>query len=57
MGSLMDGDQEVRELTALWLRLCNCGGPQPSRDNPRMEDHLRDCPYRLEVEGDVNSDR
>ena len=46
-----------RDYPTLYLRLCDCGGLQPSYDNPRADEHREDCPYRVEVEGDVDSGR
>lgn len=44
---------EGRDYVTLYLKLCGCAGPQPSLDNPRADEHDRECPYRLEVEGDA----
>lgn len=41
----------MRDYVSLYLRLCRCAGPQPSLDNPRLDEHAPDCAYRLEVEG------
>lgn len=51
---LTDGSEEVTPLdyVSLYFRLCNCAGPQPSRYNPRLDEHDRQCPYRREVEHD-----
>lgn len=45
----------VRDYPALFSRLCDCAGPQPSLANPRIDEHSRECPYRKEVEGDVKN--
>jgi hypothetical protein len=45
---------EPRDYTRLYERLCDCAGPQPSRNSARADEHHRECPYRKEVEGDVN---
>lgn len=50
-------NQPERDYTALYLQLCNCAGPQPSRTNARGDEHALDCPYRLEVDGDVDEIR
>jgi hypothetical protein len=44
---------ERRDYTDLFVRLCNCAGPQPGLSNPRADEHADDCPYRQEVEGDT----
>ncbi len=49
-----DGRTELRRLMSLFMQ-CDCGGPQPSRNNPRADEHARECPYRVEVEGNVDS--
>jgi hypothetical protein len=59
MGGLM-GDGESRDggdrdFPSLYMRLCRCAGPQPSLTNSKADLHAKDCPYRIEVEGDVNS--
>jgi hypothetical protein len=49
MGALMTDDE--RDYPSLWLRLCNCTGPQPSLKRHRADEHDRECAYRKEVEG------
>jgi hypothetical protein len=49
-----NGRAELRRLLLLFIR-CNCGGPQPSLNNSRADEHRDDCPYRIEVECDGNS--
>lgn len=44
-----------RDYTALYLKLCDCAGPQPSTNHSRADEHRDDCPYRIEVERDGNS--
>jgi len=51
-----DGTKEPRDYTWLYGRLCNCAGPQPSLNNTRADEHDRECPYRLEVEGGNSSE-
>lgn len=48
-----DGGETRRDYPALYFRLCKCAGPQPSMNNPRADEHAKECPYRVEVEGDV----
>ncbi|HEX3560394.1 MAG TPA: hypothetical protein VHU19_14395 [Pyrinomonadaceae bacterium] len=50
-----DEGEERRDYTALFIRLCDCAGPQPSTNNPRSDEHAATCPYRAEVEGGGNS--
>lgn len=45
---------EGRDYPSLYFAQCRCAGPQPSRDNPRLDEHDRECPYRREVEGRVD---
>lgn len=46
------GDERGRgDYPSLYIELCRCAGPQPSRTNPRIDEHDRECPYRVEVEG------
>lgn len=40
-----------RDYASLYFELCGCAGPQPSRTNPRADEHDRDCQYRREIEG------
>lgn len=47
---LMSDADEQRDYTSLYVRLCDCAGPQPSREKPRADEHREDCPYRREVE-------
>jgi hypothetical protein len=50
-----DERPEVADLhrpTELYLRLCGCSGPQPGTSGSRAEEHLSDCQYRREVEGE-----
>ena len=42
---------EARDYITLFTQLCDCAGPQPSRERSRAEEHAADCPYRMEVEG------
>ena len=49
-----DGRAELRKNMELFM-LCTCGGPQPSMNNSRADEHRKDCPYRVEVEGSGNS--
>lgn len=53
MSILVGEDRPARDYPTLYFRLCGCAGPQPSRDNPRADEHARSCPYRLEVERDA----
>ena len=49
-----EGETEVRrDYPSLYINLCDCSGPQPSLNNSRADEHREDCPYRVEVEGDV----
>lgn len=41
-----------RDFPTLYVRLCDCGGPQPSLNRHRADEHGRECPYRKEVEGE-----
>lgn len=50
-----NGDESGRDYAMLYMRLCDCAGPQPSLNNAREDEHRSDCPYRAEVEGDGNS--
>jgi hypothetical protein len=55
--AILVSDSDVRparDYVTLWLRLCGFGGPQPSRDNQRADEHANDRRYRVEVEGDVD---
>lgn len=45
-----DEGEERRDYTALFIRFCDCAGPQPSTNNLRSDEHAADCPYRVEVE-------
>ena len=47
------GAEPSRDYPSLYLRLCRCAGPQPGRENPRADEHDRECPYRAEVEEQV----
>lgn len=47
----MTNSGERRDYVRLYVALCDCAGPQPSEDNPRLDGHARECPYRVEVEG------
>jgi hypothetical protein len=49
MAALMT--DEVRDYVSLYFALCRCAGPQPSRGNPRTDEHDHECSYRKEVEG------
>lgn len=51
------GEETRRDYPSLYVRLCRCAGPQPSLSNPRVDEHARECPYRIEVEGDGDSGR
>jgi hypothetical protein len=55
MRTVTNGDEEKpgRDYATLYMSLCNCAGPQPSRMNARADEHERACPYRMEVEGRV----
>jgi hypothetical protein len=48
-------ESSPRDYAALYARLCDCAGPQPSRENPRADEHSNECPYRKEVEGLANA--
>lgn len=50
-----EGDEvSPRDYMQLYITAwCNCAGPQPSRNNHRADEHDAECPYRKEVEGDV----
>lgn len=52
--AVMMGDADETEARLDYPRLyfeqCGCAGPQPSRDNPRLDQHVFDCPYRVRVE-------
>lgn len=50
-----DSDRPARDYPSLYFELCNCAGPQPSLNNSRADEHVEECPYRGEVEGDGNS--
>lgn len=47
-----EGREERRDYPALYFELCDCAGPQPSTDNTLADEHLRECRYRKEVEGE-----
>lgn len=38
----------------LYLKLCNCGGTQPSQTDPKLAGHECWCLYRIEVERNGN---
>lgn len=42
-----------RDYASLYLALCTCGGPQPSRDRSKADEHMTWCAYRQEVEPDA----
>lgn len=44
-----------RDYTSLYIERCDCAGPQPSPEKSRADEHAKDCPYRVEVEGDGDS--
>ena len=46
-------DDPGREYPKLYFELCDCAGPQPSPSNPKNDEHLAVCPYRVEVENDA----
>jgi hypothetical protein len=48
-------DRVRRDYTSLYVRLCDCAGPQPSTDNARADEHAVECPYRVAVEADEAS--
>jgi hypothetical protein len=51
---LMSEEHEsARDYASLYIALCTCAGPQPSRMNARADEHGRECPYRREVEGEA----
>lgn len=45
-----DRDAERRDYARLYFELCDCAGPQPSLDNPKLDEHAPGCPYRVAVE-------
>lgn len=47
------GRHEERDYVSLYVRLCDCAGPQPSPHNPRLDEHAPTCPYRAAVEGET----
>lgn len=53
MAVFMLDDESRRDYPSLYLKLCDCAGPQPSLSNARADEHAPDCPYRREVEADV----
>ncbi|MEN3329085.1 MAG: hypothetical protein V7638_3892 [Acidobacteriota bacterium] len=40
----------IRATTDLWAANCNCGGPQPSPGNYKLDQHSGDCPYVLAIQ-------
>lgn len=50
MGIIVTNDATRRDYPSLYIRLCDCAGPQPSTTNPRLDEHARECPYRVGVE-------
>lgn len=48
-----EGSEGRGDYPTLYFELCRCAGPQPSRSNPRADEHARDCQYRVEVERDA----
>lgn len=53
-----NSDGESRDYVTLFIRLCNCAGPQPSKTSARADEHDKECPYRLEVnEGGDSGER
>lgn len=45
----------TRDYPSLFMKLCSCGGTQPSLTDPKIEGHEHWCRYRIEVERDGNS--
>jgi hypothetical protein len=50
MSASADERAKLARLTRTWVELCDCGGPQPSLDNPKADEHAGDCKYREAVE-------
>jgi hypothetical protein len=49
------GADPGRDYPSLYFALCDCAGPQPGTENPRADEHDRECPYRAEVEVRVDT--
>lgn len=43
--------QRLRRLLQLFEAFCNCGGPMPTMETSKVEEHTKDCAYRLRIEG------
>lgn len=45
-----DDARRGRDVTRLYVALCDCAGPQPSAGSTRADEHAADCPYRAAIE-------
>lgn len=48
-----DDGEVVRRLTAKFIELCDCNGPQPCLYASLAREHAASCPYRQFIESEM----